>query len=120
MRQMKRFRDLSYRQKNRRLKQMQISENFVPDIINNLNKTANSFKKFNQKRNNSLKACLDQKMSNHIPQAFDNIYNNLSENIVNNIAIDQSNVTHVSTFSTSEREHLLFNKQISLREKLIL
>ena len=45
--------------------------------------------------------------------------------MVTNTAIDQSNVVPISTFSTFEREdkteHLLSNnKQISLREKLIL
>lgn len=120
MRQLKRFRDLSRRQKNRRLRQIQISENFVPDI-NNSNQEANSFKKFNKKASNSLKAkCVDQKISNHVSQVVpSNIYN-LSENI-SSVAIDQSNVAHVSTFSTSsEREHFLSSKQISLRKKLIL
>lgn len=111
MREIKRFRELSRRQKNRRLKQMQISENFIPQIVNSLN----------QKASNSL---IDRKIYNDVSQLVldNNISNDLSENIVTNAAIKQSNVVHISTFSiSSEREHMLSNnKQISLREKLIL
>lgn len=51
MRQIKRFRDLSRRQKNRRLKLMQISKNFVLNTSNSLNQTT---KLQNTTTNNSL------------------------------------------------------------------
>lgn len=123
----KRFRELSRSQKYRRLKHMQISKNFVPENVNSLNQEVNNyFKDFNQNASNYL---LNQNISNHVSQFVldNNICNDFSENMVTNTAIDQSNVVPISTFSTFEietkdkTEHLLSNnKQISLREKLIL
>lgn len=108
MRQIKRFRDLSRRQKNRRLKLMQISKNFVLNTSNSLNQTT---KLQNTTTNNSL---LDE---GNDDSQFDNNINNCSENIITNVVIEQSNLIH----STSpEGEHLLPDNQISLREKLIL
>jgi len=64
MPKVKNFRELSRRQKNRQLKQIHISENFVPEIVYNLNKKANYYlKNSNQKASNFL---LVQKTSNHI------------------------------------------------------
>jgi len=54
MPKVKNFRDLSRRQKNRRLKQIHISENFVPEVVHNLNQKTNSLKNSNQKASNSL------------------------------------------------------------------
>lgn len=111
MREIKRFRELSRRQNNRRLKQIQISDNFVPQIVDSLNKKAST-------------SFVDRKIYNDVSQFVldNNISNDLSENIVINAAINQTNVADISIFFiSSEREHLLFNnKQISSRKKLIL
>jgi len=121
MPKVKNFRKLSRRQKNPRLKQIHISENFVPEIVNLNQKTNDSLKNSNQKASNSL---LVQKTSNHVSQFFDNenFCNNFLENMVTNAAIKQSNISHISKYSLSpEKERPLFNnKQILLREKLIL
>lgn len=113
MRQVKRFRDLSRRQKNRRLKkQMQISKNFILDTSNSLNQET---KLQNITANNSL---LDQRnddfrFNNNISNSCNNCY----ENIITN-AVIESNLRHIST--SPEGDLLSNNKQISLREKLIL
>lgn len=113
MRELKRFSELSRRQKNRRLKHMQISENFVSENVNTLN----------LKANNHL---LDQEIIDHDPEFVldNNTCNKFFENVTTNAAMNQSNIvpTHNSTFSiSSKRKHLFSNnKQISLREKLIL
>lgn len=120
MPKMKDFLTLSQRQKSRRLKQMHISENFVQELIKNLNQNENSWQNCNKKTSNSL---VDKNVSDHVSQFVfvdENICNNTFENIVINAAIEQSNTSHISTFSTSEKEHPLFNKQISFREKLIV
>lgn len=110
MRQVKKFRELSRRQRNRRLKQLQFSENFVPQNVNRLN---------NKATNSLLNEIISDEDSKFVLN--NNISNNCFEN-TNNAVIDGSNVAHISIFSTfSEREHFLFDKkQISLREKLIL
>jgi len=52
----------------------------------------------------------------------ENFRNNFLKNMVTNAAIEQSNMSRISKYSISpKKEHPLFNnKQISLREKLIL
>lgn len=107
MPKVKRFRELSRRQRNRRLQQ--ISKHFVPETFNSLNQEASNALLYNDN--------ISQSVFNN-----NNYENNFSESIVSKAALDQSNLAHISTLPTfSERAHLLCNdKQISLREKLIL
>lgn len=119
MRQMKRFRELSRRQKNRRLKQIQFSKNFVTETVNNcINQEANKcVTNFNQKAKLFV---LDKKDGNRVSE-FVRDNNICSENTGTNKATDQSNADISASFTFSETEHLISNKrQISLREKLIL
>lgn len=111
MRQVKKFHELSRRQRNRRLKQLQFSENFVPQNVNGLN---------NKATNSLLNEVISDEDSKFVLN--NNISNNYFENTNTNAVTDRSNITHISIFPTfSEREHFLFDKkQISLREKLIL
>lgn len=115
MRQVKRFRNLSRRQKNRRLKQLQISQNIVTIESNNsLNQKVKLIAK------NSL---LDKENFDDVSHfENNNNSNNCIRNISTNAVIEQSNVMSACTFSISpQRKHFLHSKkQISLREKLIL